>query len=357
MLSTVLFLQYTLTNRPIRQAYVLRKKGVRCIGVTYMAPHWALLDIKNIDEHFDSFSNLSSNQQTWTNEIDILIAKYNVSLICAISPPSSLFFAAKDNSHNIPVVCDYEDTLALEAENNNSQSSTQEKLKEIEMLSTADGVMFVGSEHQKMIELYFGLQFKKSLCLPNYSLNKFIPTQKKEKLSSSSGNIHVVYVGGTTDKGGNCYNIYNSVKNLVSQGIHVHIYSNNSDTRAFSQLGSCVHIEKHLPYDELLAALTQFDFGSCLYNESNPNDKILNVLNPNKFYDYLNAGLPVLISPYASQLVINLENTDRGVITLSKSAKEAIFRFKLNPNIPLGGWVLDTFSDPLLQFLEEVCHS
>jgi hypothetical protein len=63
--------------------------------------------------------------------------------------------------------------------------------------------------------------------------------------------------------------------------------------------------------DDLVYELTKYDYGLMVYNET--ERKHLDSVLPNKLFDYLAAGLPVLSPPFKS-LKYFIENNQVGIV-------------------------------------------
>ncbi len=130
--------------------------------------------------------------------------------------------------------------------------------------------------------------------------------------------VHVVYVGKLVpegepgpflDEGRRLW----LAKALAAQGIHFHLYPGFDDAsgdieRHFSEyveLGRdtpFVHLHRSVAADAMPAELARYDFGLFVYNElvrpsgsaCRLTDAKLRLCTSNKFYDYLDAGLPIV---------------------------------------------------------------
>ncbi|MGA2081041.1 MAG: hypothetical protein ABSH53_10585 [Holophaga sp.] len=132
------------------------------------------------------------------------------------------------------------------------------------------------------------------------------------KLSAVLGEPHIVYAGAVVDAPGwHNYPIYRSLlaagRILADQGIHLTIYNANDpgDGRGFEDYrvlaGVCPYFHYHpaLPYRELKTVLPRHDFGwLCFdFSQARENPFFHRITMGSKVFTYLEAGLPVLISP------------------------------------------------------------
>ena len=95
---------------------------------------------------------------------------------------------------------------------------------------------------------------------------------------------------------------------LLEAGVHVHIFPSKvvaperlEGYAALAARGLPLHCHDYLPYDELIATMSQYQWGFSGFNMDgidNPTTReFLNSALPNKFFDYLLAGVcPVVIN-------------------------------------------------------------
>jgi hypothetical protein len=127
---------------------------------------------------------------------------------------------------------------------------------------------------------------------------------EKEKLSVNDGETHMVYIGCVTSiVNGSHYDFREIFKEIAEQKIHLHMYVSIRGTRdkAYQQLAeenSFIHYHGHLDQKTLLKEITQYDYGWAGFNVNKQNIKHLDVALPNKTFEYVACGLPVLAFPH-----------------------------------------------------------
>lgn len=133
------------------------------------------------------------------------------------------------------------------------------------------------------------------------------PHRQLEKLSEGTGEIHLVYAAGISgrDASATAFQLWEKWRAIVSQGIHLHVYvasgvwgeSRFVDYRQLAEDSSYFHLEDPVEFDDLLVALTQYDYALQHW------DFRLRLVKPgfkyhlsNNFWTYIQAGLPVVVS-------------------------------------------------------------
>ncbi len=86
---------------------------------------------------------------------------------------------------------------------------------------------------------------------------------------------------------------------LAAEGIEVHIYPSrdNFDYKTLSDTVPNIFYHPSLPPDKLLNEITQYDFGWAGFNDT-LNRVHINTALPNKLFEYIACGLPVISFPH-----------------------------------------------------------
>jgi hypothetical protein len=129
-----------------------------------------------------------------------------------------------------------------------------------------------------------------------------VPTLLKDKLSKKNGQIHIVYQGTLASLEGDHYDFREIFKDIALHKMHIHIYDShaNEDYRHLAATSQFIHYHGHLAPRRLLEEITQYDFGWAGFNVT-LNKAHLDVALPNKTYEYIACGLPVLSFPHKAQ--------------------------------------------------------
>jgi glycosyltransferase involved in cell wall biosynthesis len=109
-----------------------------------------------------------------------------------------------------------------------------------------------------------------------------------------------VYAGTITSKtDGHHYDLRDIFREMAKNQLHIHIYAAREDDgyRLLGEESPFIHYHGHLDQRELLQVLPRYDFGWTGFNDSR-NKEHLDVVLPNKAYEYIACGLPVLTFPH-----------------------------------------------------------
>ena len=167
----------------------------------------------------------------------------------------------------------------------------------------SDGCIATDKYSEKIMRERYTISPDRIMTVHNRPLERQIPAciTKKEKLSKRDGQLHIVYEGGISgDRNSNRF-MEDMWRIITESNIHIHYYSqqNIAYCKKLEQTSPYLHYEGNLSSLELITEMTQYDIGSILLN---PIDKNADISYPNKLYEYLAAGLPVV-----SNLTVSLE--------------------------------------------------
>jgi hypothetical protein len=176
----------------------------------------------------------------------------------------------------------------------------------------ADGVIMKDApETLDFLEDRFGVRQEEILHFYHYFSQGMAAPGPVEKLSAATGETHLVYAGGVVNNPDwHNYPIYSSLltaaRVLADQRIHLTVYNAGDSTgqgyEEYLRLDEeCpyFHYAFAVPYDELKNVLPRHDFGwFCFdFSHARENPVFLRTTMGSKVFTYLEAGLPVLVSP------------------------------------------------------------
>lgn len=161
-----------------------------------------------------------------------------------------------------------------------------------------------------------------------YVCNEFVSKQNTTKYSQEDGKIHLVY-GGNVAPSNQPQKIFADVQfhelieEITKQGLCFDIYASPhvspvkfelffSDYIAISRENNLFGLKKGLFPDAAANEFSRYDFGMMVYlfNQGTFLNEALNTRLPGKFFLYLEAGLPILISEelkYVAKIVREYE--------------------------------------------------
>jgi glycosyltransferase involved in cell wall biosynthesis len=133
-----------------------------------------------------------------------------------------------------------------------------------------------------------------TLAFANYALWRELPLVLPPAKRRNGHPPHLVYQGTLSTNGGH-YDLAGIFRAIVSEGISLDVYPSRP-VPAYAELAADLpglRVHATLPPPRLLAALPAYDFGWAGFNSA-LNGAHLDTCLPNKFYEYVGCGLPVL---------------------------------------------------------------
>jgi hypothetical protein len=133
-----------------------------------------------------------------------------------------------------------------------------------------------------------------TLSFPNYALRRDLPAELPPADRRNGHPPRLVYQGTLSTNGGH-YDLREIFRTIVGEGLSLDVYPSRH-VAAYAELATELDgLRAHatLPPRQLLAALPEYDFGWAGFNSS-LNGAHLDTCLPNKAYEYVGCGLPVL---------------------------------------------------------------
>lgn len=128
------------------------------------------------------------------------------------------------------------------------------------------------------------------LAFPNYALGRDLPAALPAPDRRNGHAPRLVYQGTLSTNGGH-YDLRGIFRRLVREGVSLDVYPSRQVPEYAGLAG--VRLHATLPPSRLLAVLPEYDFGWAGFN-SKLNGAHLDTCLPNKAYEYMGCGLPVL---------------------------------------------------------------
>jgi len=234
-----------------------------------------------------------------------IIKQESIDLLHFHNQPDRLGAKMIEANFGIPVVYDQHDFMSFK----HKLSATDRKYERI-CNEKADATVYITESYKNEVGKHYKL-IENSICFANYfpSANTLQKADFLPKLSAKDGKTHIAYLGRISEGKDDQKNVIEFLKDLSEKGFHVHVYpSRNKEYRKYKEIPN-LEMHKNLPYGQLIIELSQYDYGGMILNDT--YEDILPHLQyslANKIFDYICAGIPVLVQDILTEsrdLVIN----------------------------------------------------
>ncbi|MCZ7371212.1 MAG: hypothetical protein O8C66_11935 [Candidatus Methanoperedens sp.] len=264
--------------------------------------------IKNKDNNFLSRScNFAFNKVINYGEkkLKSIVNNIEVDIFHAHAEPNNIPRIVIENS-NKPSVFDGQDFTGITAGIENLDRRTREDEKYC--FEHAEGICHKGPQS----ELDYYRQHGYKIESPDLQWwgcceEELFADINTKKLSEEDGEIHLVYIGSvSTDPKYEYKNFIPLIKELAKQKIHLDIYPSNpleyrkaTDYIELEKKVHYFHFHKHILYNELSKEIAKYDWGIDIVKNiqgERLTDEKAKVAMGAKFFGYLEAGIPVIVS-------------------------------------------------------------
>lgn len=250
------------------------------------------------DEFFDKFVMLSKDNPE--KSISELVNCYKPDIIHSHNAPDFLTLAALNSVKDTPIIHDTHDALTMrktpysltDDEERVSQYAVEEKIANEE----SHGRIYITKGVQDYLRDQYSVDHGPEIIFNNYVPKANIPQKLETKLSSIDGETHIAYAGTITSQTeGHHYDLRGIFREIADHQFHIHIYASREDEvyERLARESEYIHYHGHLDQRELMNELTRYDYGWAGFNDAK-NKVHLDVCLPNKTFEYISCGLPVL---------------------------------------------------------------
>ena len=169
-------------------------------------------------------------------------------------------------------------------------------------IDISEKLVFVSNSQKKESIKIHGEYNKESHVIINGIVDELIPKSYLPKIDN--GYINIVYSGTLSGDKSNHRYFYDLFKKLSEcENVKLHLYPSLTGLPdIYKTLKNVLIHESVSPYD-LIKELSQYDIGLIYLN--NNNKGILNSTMPNKLFEYLQAGLPIISGEYSEIVKFN----------------------------------------------------
>lgn len=163
-------------------------------------------------------------------------------------------------------------------------------------LKTYDEIIFVSNEAQQFVKKKYGLDFKSSI-LEN------VPIKSNYTFLNKNHQFDLVYLGTINQKIRNLEVLFDAIKILKNEkfkvSMNIYYFNHQSKIKDFyvkmikeKELEEQVYFKEAVSKDKLLEVLSIHKIGIVPHCRNEATDYTI----PNKIYDYMEVGLPILAS-------------------------------------------------------------
>jgi glycosyltransferase involved in cell wall biosynthesis len=285
----ILFLQQQPCSRALKYAAGLRSTGPDALHLGFAYRGLTLSALYGSgDELFDRWWHLDGRP---TAGLRTAIAEFRPDVIHSHNLPDSLTVLALELTEGgLPVVHDVHDLQSLRRTPYEDGFPEPDDPLELERRAVEGCAALVTVSDELLAEIDARHRVRApTLVFPNYALRGDLP----ESIAAErplEGRPRLVYQGTLSTNGGH-YDLRELFTAIAAQGIELHVYPARH-VDGYDALPG-VHLHETLTPSALLKALPSYDLGWAGFN-AELNAPHLDTALPNKAFEYLGCGLPVL---------------------------------------------------------------
>lgn len=309
--KNILFVQNIACIRTHKLASVMHANGYKVFLLyTFLPPEVSNAEFADVyDGIYTFFSQKALVEFVENSDFDIVHSSNEPDIL------TNLLLLTKKH-----IVYDTHDMMSIRR-HENIYNLTYEYIANV----ASDGNMCTAESLIEIAQKKYGLKDKEFFAIENtvFDEENII---RLEKLSSVDGEIHCVYEGGIVGYNVLHHRYFEKMwKKILDCGIHIHYYA-TSDCGYYQELegNKYLHYEGNLGTKKLIPEMTKYDCGLAMFNVTNLNRIYLSATTSNKIYEYISAGLPVLVADVPSHVAFVEKYHVGKKLDFEKNIKEQI---------------------------------
>jgi glycosyltransferase involved in cell wall biosynthesis len=245
------------------------------------------------DELFERWWNLGSEP---IEGLRVAVEEFRPDLVHSHNLPDSLTTIALELfAGRVPVVHDVHDLQSLRRTpyENGFPEPDEPLVLEQRAIEGCSALVAVSEELLEEIHARYDVTAP-TLAFANYALRRDLPSELPPAEGRNGHPPRLVYQGTLSTNGGH-YDLREIFRAIVGEGLSLDVYPSRT-VPAYAELAAelpGLRVHATLPPSRLLGELPAYDFGWAGFN-STLNGAHLDTCLPNKLYEYVGCGLPVL---------------------------------------------------------------
>jgi glycosyltransferase involved in cell wall biosynthesis len=284
----ILFLQQQPCTRAFKYAAALSTAGRDCLRLGFAYRGLTLSSLYGSgDELFERWWHMDGSPSA---ALRTALAEFRPDVIHSHNLPDTLTVLALElTDGRVPVIHDVHDFQSLRSTPYEDGFPEPEDPLRLERRAVEGCAALVTVSDELLAEI--GARHRlpaRTLVVPNYALRRDLP-ESVEVERPPDRRLRLVYQGTLSTNGGH-YDLRGLFAAIAEQGVELHVYPGRP-VHGYDGLG--IHLHETLPPSALLRRLAGYDLGWAGFNDT-LNAAHLDTALPNKVFEYIGCGLPVV---------------------------------------------------------------